>query len=61
MSLDPKKTAIVLIEYQNDFTSEGGVMYNATKDVIKETNMLENTIDLVSKVSSKKKLLITSY
>ena len=23
MALDPKHTAIVLIEYQNDFTSEG--------------------------------------
>ncbi len=22
--MDPKKTALVLIEYQNDFTSEGG-------------------------------------
>jgi nicotinamidase-related amidase len=26
MSIDPKTTAVVLIEYQNDFTSEGGVL-----------------------------------
>lgn len=25
MSFDPKRTAVVLIEYQNDFTSEGVV------------------------------------
>ena len=27
MSVDPKRTAVVLIEYQNDFTSEGGVLH----------------------------------
>ena len=29
MALDPKHTAIVLIEYQNDFTSEGGALHGA--------------------------------
>ena len=27
MSIDPTTTAVVLIEYQNDFTSDGGVLY----------------------------------
>ena len=31
MSVDPKRTAVVLIEYQNDFTSEGGVLHGAVK------------------------------
>jgi nicotinamidase-related amidase len=26
MAIDPKTTAVVLIEYQNDFTSEGGIL-----------------------------------
>jgi len=33
MSIDPKKTAVVLIEYQNDFTSEGGVLHGAVSEV----------------------------
>ena len=29
MQLDPKKTALVLIEFQNDFTSPGGSLHEA--------------------------------
>ncbi|MGY2229886.1 cysteine hydrolase [Pseudomonas tolaasii] len=36
-------TAIVLIEYQNDFTTEGGVFHDAVKDVMTSSNMLANT------------------
>lgn len=47
MSIDPKRTAVVLIEYQNDFTSEGGVLHDAVRDVMEQTGMLENTRRLV--------------
>lgn len=47
MSVDPKRTAVVLIEYQNDFTSEGGVLHDAVSTVMEETGMLENTRRLV--------------
>ena len=43
MAIDPKTTAIVLIEYQNDFTSECGVLHGAVEDVMDKTNMLANT------------------
>src|SRR5208337_3538467 len=33
-TMDPKKTAVVLIEYQNDFTSEGGTLHQAVKPVM---------------------------
>ena len=29
MSLDPATTAVVLIEYQNEFTSDGGALHGA--------------------------------
>jgi nicotinamidase-related amidase len=29
VAIDPKRTAIVLIEYQNDFTSDGGALHGA--------------------------------
>jgi ureidoacrylate peracid hydrolase len=43
MAIDPKTTAIVLIEYQNDFTSEGGVLHGAVEEVMNKTEMLANT------------------
>jgi nicotinamidase-related amidase len=47
MSLDASKTAVVLIEYQNDFTSEGGALHGAVQGVMERTGMLENTRALV--------------
>lgn len=43
MTIDPSETAVVLIEYQNDFVSEGGALHDAVKDVMEQTDMLENT------------------
>ena len=43
MDVDPAKTALVLIEYQNDFTTEGGSLHDAVKEVMDETGMIENT------------------
>jgi ureidoacrylate peracid hydrolase len=47
--MDPKKTAVVLIEYQNDFTSEGGTLHDAVKGVMESSNMLPNTVETVEK------------
>jgi ureidoacrylate peracid hydrolase len=47
--MDPKRTAVVLIEYQNDFTSEGGTLHDAVKPVMDSTNMLANTLETVKK------------
>jgi ureidoacrylate peracid hydrolase len=47
--MDPKHTALVLIEYQNDFTSEGGTLHGAVKGVMESTDMLANTIETVKK------------
>ena len=47
MAIDPKRTAVVLIEFQNDFTSDGGVLHDAVRDVMDSTGMLENTRRLV--------------
>jgi len=47
MAFDAKRTAVVLVEYQNDFASEGGALHDAVRDVMKSTGMLENTRRLV--------------
>jgi ureidoacrylate peracid hydrolase len=47
--MDPKKTAVVLIEYQNDFTSDGGTLHGAVKPVMDSSKMLANTVETVKK------------
>jgi nicotinamidase-related amidase len=47
MSIDPAKTAVVLIEYQNDFTTEGGALHGAVADVMRASGMLATTRSVV--------------
>ena len=47
--LDPKKTAVVMIEFQNDFTTEGGSLHGAVKGVMESTNMLQNAQETVAR------------
>ena len=47
MSLNPATTAVVLIEYQNEFTSDGGALHGAVAEVMDKTNMLANTAQVV--------------
>ena len=45
--MKPDKTAIVLIEYQNDFVCEGGAQHEAVRDVMRATSMLANSVALL--------------
>ena len=38
--MNPETTALVLIEFQNDFTSEGGTLHGAVADSMAATDML---------------------
>ena len=38
--MDPNSTALVLIEFQNDFTSEGGALHGAVAESMESTDML---------------------
>ena len=49
IKFDPQTTALVLIEFQNDFTTEGGVLHTAVKDVMASTDMLNNAQQLTEK------------
>lgn len=52
LTLDPATTAVVLIEYQNDFTSEGGALHGAVAEVMGSTDMLAKTKTLASAARS---------
>ena len=45
--MDPATTAVVLVEFQNDFTTEGGVLHGAVQAVMESTGMLDTTAGLV--------------
>ncbi len=45
--MDPKSTALVLIEFQNDFTSDGGALHEAVAESMETTGMLANTVTTV--------------
>src|ERR1700704_1405227 len=47
-AMDPKTTAVVLIEFQNDFTTPRGVFHDGVKDVMRSTNMLAHTVKVAN-------------
>jgi nicotinamidase-related amidase len=47
MATDPATTAVVLIEFQNDFTSEGGALHAAVAEVMQATQMLVHMREVV--------------
>lgn len=46
--MSDKKTAVLLIEYQNDFTTEGGALHGAVAGSMEETGMLANSAKLMA-------------
>lgn len=52
LSLDPSETAVVFIEYQNEFTTPGGALYDAVKDCMAATNTLYNSKALADEARS---------
>jgi len=48
----PSKTALVCIEFQNEFATEGGKLHGAVKDVMAETQMLTKTAELAETIRS---------
>ena len=42
--MDPNRTALVLIEFQNDFTSDGGALHGAVAESMHSTGMLANAV-----------------
>lgn len=53
MTIDPSRTAVLLIEYQNEFASEGGALHGAVAGVMKRTDMLANTGRVVERARAR--------
>ena len=46
--MKPTKTALLLIDFQNEFASKGRKLFENVKGVMESTQMLHKTIDLAS-------------
>ena len=44
--IDASKTAILCIEFQNEFATEGGKLHDSVKSVMGTTNMMDNSVDV---------------
>lgn len=51
-SLEPKKTAFLFIEFQNEFTTEGGTLHNSVKPSLDAFNTMVNAPMLLEKARS---------
>lgn len=47
--LKPEETAIIFVDFQNNFAAPDGEHYPRYKKIFEETKMLENSVDLVKK------------
>lgn len=43
--MNPQQTAVVLIEFQNDFATEGGTLHGAVKGVMDSSHMLDHAVE----------------
>ncbi len=51
--MTPERTALLLIEYQNDFVSEGGAQHDAVKAVMADTDMLAHSRSVVEQARAR--------
>merc|ERR1712100_165874 len=49
----PEKTALLFIEYQNEFTTEGGKLHDAVKESMQASNMLRKSAALATTARAK--------
>ena len=47
MKLDLKRTAVLIVDPQNDFLSEGGVVWDLVGEGVTETKVVEHLVELV--------------
>ncbi|MBE9032123.1 cysteine hydrolase family protein [filamentous cyanobacterium LEGE 11480] len=58
--MDPSKTALILIGYQNDYFSPDGVLYSVIEASTKSNQVLENTVHLLSELVKTPTLMVAT-
>jgi nicotinamidase-related amidase len=50
LGFDPRKTAVLFIEMQNEFTTDGGRLHDQVREMMEATGMLQKAVSLVASV-----------
>lgn len=58
--MDTSITALILIGYQNDYFAADGILRDAIQDTERIAAVLENTVELVARLSSTPTLIVTT-
>lgn len=58
--MQPQKTALILIGYQNDYFSPNGVLYRVIEESSKVNNVIANTVHLLQHLVSSQTLIVTT-
>ena len=61
MNIVAGKTALVLIEPQNDFLKPGGTMYEFIKEQLKKRDVIQKLVDLTNKLRGKIKIIYVPF
>jgi len=61
MTIVAEKTAIVLIEAQNDFLTPGGTMYQYIAEQLKQRNVIGNLVNLLNGARGKAKIFYLPF
>lgn len=56
--MDPKQTAVILVDDDNDFLTEGGKLHDAVKPLLESNNVIANINDLITRAREKGALLV---
>jgi len=58
--MDPHRTALLLIGYQNDYFASDGVLHRVIEDTARITDVLANTVDLLERLTPTPVLVIST-
>lgn len=58
--MQPQKTALILIGYQNDYFSPDGILYRVIEESSKVTNVIANTVHLLENLAVSPTLIVTT-
>ncbi|BAY89162.1 MULTISPECIES: cysteine hydrolase family protein [unclassified Tolypothrix] len=59
-TIQPQRTAVLLIGFQNDYFAADGILYNVIEESSRATKVLENTVELVRCLLATPVLLIAT-
>lgn len=58
--MDPKKTALILIGFQNDYFAADGILHPIIEEASRSNNVLANTMELLERLQASDTFMVTT-